>query len=69
MTLNGMFLMTIAVGIISSSAPGTPGDGDSIGGCWMPARGGEPPPEERSVLPGDIDRWSVYGLPAESIHP
>ena len=54
-TLNGMFLMTIAVGIISSS-PGVPGVMAGVRTCPMV---GEPPEDERSeLLFGDSERLS-----------
>jgi len=52
LTLKGMFLMTMAVGIISSSPPWL--------GALMCGRGGEPPPDERSELLGD-DRERLSG--------
>lgn len=57
-TLKGMFLMTIAVGMISSSAPrlGVPG---VTGGACMVVGGGDPPEEDRSeLLWGDSERLS-----------
>ena len=59
LTLKGMFLMTMAVGITSSSAL-RPGGGRVEGGALMCGRGGEPPPEERSELLGE-DRERVSG--------
>lgn len=59
MTLKGMFLMTIAVGIISSSAPWPSAPG--MPGVVMFGSGGEPPPEERSeLLGGERERLSGY---------
>lgn len=58
-TLKGMFLMTIAVGMISSSAPktGVPG---VTGGACMAVGGGDPPEEDRSeLLWGDSERLSL----------
>lgn len=57
-TLKGMFLMTIAVGMISSSAPrpGVPG----VTGTCMDVGGGDPPEEDRSeLLWGDSERLSL----------
>lgn len=60
LTLKGMFLMTMAVGITSSSRPGR-GGVEIIGGATWPM-GGDPPEEseERSdVFWGDSERWSA----------
>ena len=57
-TLKGMFLMTIAVGIISSSGlwPGV--EGPKGGGARLPI-GGEPPEDEKSeLLLGERERFS-----------
>lgn len=57
-TLNGMFLMTIAVGITSSSRLGVPGA--LICGPRTCGMVGEPPEEERSeLLFGDRERLSL----------
>jgi hypothetical protein len=66
LTLKGMFLITMAVGIISSSGfpPGVVG---IAGGLWW-AIGGDPPEEEKSELFwGDKERLSDTG-PELSIH-
>lgn len=58
LTLNGMFLMTMAVGIISSSMPGIGVPGASPGVIMCPM-GGEPPEEDKSeLLGGERDRLS-----------
>ena len=58
-TLKGMFLMTIAVGMISSSAP-KPGVPGVTGGACMVVGGGDPPEEDRSeLLWGDSERLSL----------
>jgi hypothetical protein len=58
LTLKGMFLMTMAVGIISSSGF-MAGDVGGIGAGLMCAVGGEPPDEEKSeLLWGDSERLS-----------
>lgn len=63
-TLNGMFLMTIAVGITSSSKPGVPGATPGVPGpipgvMTCPPSTGEPPDDERSeLLFGDRERLS-----------
>ena len=54
LTLKGIFLMTIAVGIISSSFPWT-----GVVGALICDVGGEPPVEEKSELSlGESDRLS-----------
>ena len=59
MTLKGMFLMTIAVGIISSSGF-MPGDVGGTGAELLFAIGGDPPEEEKSELFwGDRERSST----------
>lgn len=62
-TLKGMFLMTIAVGIISSSADrlGVVGGMPEFSMCPIV---GEPPEEERSELFGG-DRERLSGMPME----
>ena len=61
LTLNGMFFMTIAVGIISSSLPtGVP---ELTGGACIWLMGGDPPDEERSELFGG-ERERLSGIPA-----
>ena len=67
-TLNGMFLITIAVGIISSSSPppGVPGAMPGVMTC--PPRTGEPPDDEMSeLLFGDRERLSGMGTFSSSI--
>ena len=53
LTVKGMFLMTIAVGITSSSL-GVPG----ARGTCMCCNGGEPPEEMSELVGGDIERES-----------
>ena len=54
LTVNGMFLITIAVGITSSSlaCPGVPG----ARGTCMCCIGGEPPDDISELVGGDIER-------------
>lgn len=66
LTLNGMFLITMAVGITSSSPlmlplaalPDVTG-GDCIGTCSCDTGGGEPPDEMSELDGGDIERESL----------
>ncbi len=53
LTVKGMFLMTIAVGITSSSL-GVPG----ARGICMWCKGGEPPEDISELVGGDIERES-----------
>ena len=58
LTLKGIFLMTIAVGITSSSFPWT-----GVIGALIWDAGGEPPVEEKSeLLLGESDRVSEVGM-------
>lgn len=68
-TLNGMFLITMAVGIMSSSAPRAPGVvGPRLGVTTLPI-GGEPPDDEKSeLLLGDNERLSEMPTWALSSH-
>lgn len=59
LTLKGMFLMTMAVGITSSSIPGVPGASPGVIMCPM---GGEPDEDRSELLGGESDRLS--GMPA-----
>lgn len=59
LTLKGMFFMTIAVGMTSSSPNGVPG---VMGGACMWLKGGDPPEEDRSELLGG-DRERLSGIP------
>ena len=56
-TLNGMFLMTIAVGITSSSTPGVPGAMPGVI-TWSPMTGESPDEEISELLFGDSERLS-----------
>lgn len=69
-TLNGMFLMTIAVGIMSSSDPGAAGWAVGIGGGGLRCPiGGEPPAEEKSeLLLGERERLSGGVLSSHCCH-
>jgi hypothetical protein len=63
LTLKGMFLVTIAVGIISSSVFGVITEATVADGVFIFAlrfsRGGEPPEGDKSeVLLGERERWS-----------
>ena len=63
LTLKGIFLMTIAVGIISSSFPWA-----GVVGALICVAGGEPPVEEKSeLLLGERDLLSGVGA-VLSIH-
>lgn len=58
LTLKGIFLITIAVGITSSSFPCT-----GVVGALICDAGGEPPVEEKSELSlGESDRLSEAGI-------
>lgn len=67
LTLKGMFLMTIAVGIISSSAPWPSAPG-MLPGVEMFGSGGEPPPEERSELLGGRE-GAIIGVHGRIVKP
>lgn len=61
LTLKGMFLMTMAVGMISSSGL----EGVMVGTRWP--MGGEPPEEEKSeLLLGERGRFSGRGTELSS---
>jgi hypothetical protein len=66
LTLKGMFLMTMAVGMISSS-PRAPMGGVAMpgGGAIMwPMGGGEPLEERSELLCGESERWSAICTPS-----
>jgi hypothetical protein len=68
LTLKGIFLITMAVGITSSSRPTWLGVVGPMGGARTCAIGGEPPTDEKSeLLCGDRGRLSG-GEPLLSIH-
>lgn len=65
-TLNGMFLMTMAVGIISSSKA-RPGVAEERFGVRTWPMMGDPPDDERSeLLLGDRERVSANPAPLSS---
>ena len=67
LTLNGMFLMTIAVGMTSSSRPPAPGVPGAMPGVmtWPPMMGESPEDEMSELLLGDRERLSGIGMAGE----
>ena len=59
LTLNGMFLMTMAVGMISSSDPPLMGGEDMFVGTWRWCKGGDPPEDRSELEGGDMERPSL----------